>query len=549
MPRGARAKAIPKEDDIAVAGNMKLPNELVNQWLGSPFAHPDEALLQEQSKTHTPYQSIQPMSAKQLSAAAKDSPGAEYKVKRGRQLYMNPMQDLDYRVFETIYRNSFIGTLIESLTRYIIGRGFEPVLELINPDKEDAEHNRNMISDNQEIITRLKQIDNYINQNTGFSDLPFEQKIGALITSTLGYNRGALVFKYSKDYRGPDDESVPPIEIEGERYPQIPVALQFAHARDLGMVEVDEATRQLVNVQYRYSYPYQGTLIPPKDMIYLWNAEAGSKIQNSWFYGSSVASPLLSAAKLLDKLLSEDFPAMAQTAWASLFFIVAKNSGGSQAAKRKEWERITSNLKAGTPGVIIKDPEELDVHTVDFQPKTQDFVSLMESLIKISTSVIGLPQVGFFDEAAANYATLVGKIKLTTQTVIEPRRTWIGDMIAKQWYMRWFRLMYADNQEVLDTFRIRIKWSDLHITDWRDDVQAVMQLDGRHQLTDEAIGDLLSIDDYPSMTDPDAETNAGGSGGGGQGEGMPGQGQGPQGPGQGAAGPGAGAGFGGGGQQ
>ena len=139
---------------------------------------------------------------------------------------------------------------------------------------------------------------------------------------------------------------------------------------------------------------------------------------------------------------------------------------------------------------------------------------LFESMIKLCISTIGLPQVGFYDESAANRATLVGKIQLTMRTTIEPMREWIGEAISAQWYDRWFRVMYGDQPEILEKFRIRLSWDDLHISEWYDGIEAILELDSRKQLKDTEFGDKIGLQEYTSMVEPEAETVPGGSGGG-----------------------------------
>ena len=56
-------------------------------------------------------------------------------------------------------------------------------------------------------------------------------------------------------------------------------------------------------------------------------------------------------------------------------------------------------------------------------------------------------------------------------------------------------------------------WDDLHIETWFDKIESVNELDARHQLTDEAYGELTGIENYVNKIDKDAETTPGGSGG------------------------------------
>ena len=91
----------------------------------------------------------------------------------------------------------------------------------------------------------------------------------------------------------------------------------------------------------------------------------------------------------------------------------------------------------------------MKLENINYEPKITELKELFESMIKLCISVMGLPQVGFYDEAAANRSTMVGKIQLTMRTTIEPMREWIGQTIVNQWYNRWFQLLYKDKPDIL----------------------------------------------------------------------------------------------------
>ena len=495
--------------NISQAGPIGIPRTV--DFFGTEEMDGADPLLKFYTKTqienHIPLPQLKPISPRDYkSVLSEQESNNMYKaltaarrkniVYETRFLYANPMQNLDYRIYETVQKHTIVGALADATVKYLTGQGFKPELELINPDK-DNKKNQKEIENNQEIITKLLKIDNQLEQHDDDSiDVNFQQKISACIMSMLMYNRGALIFNYEK-----------PIEVDGVSYPQIPSHMIYAHARDLTLIEIDPMTKRLKGVQWKHS----STFVPVRDMIYLWNPVTSAKIHNSWYYGISILSPLISSSKLIRKLLAEDFPAMAETSWAGLALIVAKNEGNTVESKRQEFSELQSGLGKGQLNVLVKDPKEVDVHNINYQPKIEEFRNLFESLIKLCISVMGLPQVGFYDEAAANRDTMIGKIQLTMKTNIEPMRKWIGDMIAQQWYMRWFRLLYKDKPEILEKFRIKLSWTDLHVTEWFDNIEAVMTLDGRQQLKNSEIGELLDLDNYESMVDPDAEVNAGGN--------------------------------------
>ncbi len=113
--------------------------------------------------------------------------------------FVNPMQDLDYIVIEAMLKNTFVGALMNAFTKFIVGTGFRPELELINPDKENDEKNITEINSNQEIINNLMEIDRQLDTNiSGQQDISFIEKISALIDTANSFNRSTLMFTYDK---------------------------------------------------------------------------------------------------------------------------------------------------------------------------------------------------------------------------------------------------------------------------------------------------------------------------------------------------------------
>jgi len=449
---------------------------------------------------HVPEQTLHPLHDKKFTVLSARQITSMKRRNIIPHLYANPMQPIDYKIYEALLKHTFIGALADAFVKYLVGKGFKPELELINPDADETK-NKKLIEENQHIITALKNIDNQIETDSTTLDVSFSQKITAMIMSALMYNRGALLFEYDENN---------PIIINGKKYSTIPNHLIFAHAQDLGIIDIDPVTRRLQKVQWRHSY---GEYTDVNNMIYLWNPITSSKVYNSWFYGISMLSPLISASKMLRQILSEDFPAMAKTTWAGLFLLVVKNEGNTKESKVREYNAIAKSLKPGKPGILIKDPDDTTHYDIKFDPKITEFRELFESMVKLCISVMGLPQVGFYDEAAANRSTMIGKIQLTMKTTIEPMREWIGESISNQWYNRWFKLLYKDKPELLKLFKIKLSWDDIHIAEWYDNIEAVLELDARKQLKDNEFGERVGLDNYESMVDPDAETVPGGSGG------------------------------------
>lgn len=459
-----------------LAPEPQYDDETVHNWV----PHMGLAVVNEQTGMA--------MSAAEISVKRKNSWNPNF--------FVNPMQDLDYMVIEAMTRQTFIGPLSDALVKFIVGTGFKPQLELINPSG-DIDKDEKLREENQDVIDALLQIDKQLEEDTNNDlDVSFIEKITALISGTVNYNRAALMFNYDT-----------PIEIDKKSYKNIPSGMMFAHPRDLGIIEVSPKTNRLQSVQWRNAY-YQ---VPTKDMIYLWNPIVSAKTRNSWFYGDSMILPMLDASRVIRKNIGVNFPAMAEATWAGMFLLGVRPQGQTLEQKKKEYAQISANMVTGGPNILLESPENYKVDSIDYNPKVTEFKDLTEFLLRYSVACLGLPQTMFYDESQSNRATMIGKILLARDTVINPMRNWIGRGISNQWYQRWFKEIYAKTKpELFKQFRIKIVFDDINIEEWFDKIEAVMQLDSRKPLTDEAFGSLAGIENYENKVDPKGEVTPGG---------------------------------------
>lgn len=414
-------------------------------------------------------------------------------------LYVNPMHELDYIAFESIGRSTFGSPLVQALVKFIVGTGFKPELELINPNKDD-DKNQKLIDDNQEIITDLMQIDNQLNYDEGYEqDVSFIDKMSAIIYNALHYNRGALIFAHDKT-----------IKINDKPYKEIPSGLWFAGARDLGINKINTTNGKLQSIQWRNA----NDMVPLYDMLYLWNPMNAARKRDAWGYGDSMFTPMIDALRTVRKNMGVNFQAMAETSYAGLGFLVVKPQGQTDTEKQDEYLSISQNAVPASLNILMEDPDNVHFESVDYNAKVKEFSDLNEALLRYTVACAGLPQSMFYDESQSNRSTMIGKIQLATATTIQPLREWISRMISPMWYQRWFRLIYKDtNPDLLKQFRVKLVFDDLKIEEWFDKVEATNEMDARKELNDVDYGNQLGLKNYASMVKTGAETNPGGNGG------------------------------------
>lgn len=430
-----------------------------------------------------------PLSASQVKTRLRRNPKTYF------QYSVNPLQSLDYRAIQAMLRSTIGSSLFLALVKFIVGKGFKPELELINPD-EDSTKNQAEIDANQNIIHDLMSIDRQLSfDDSGELDVSFTEKISGMILNALTYNRGALIFGYEK-----------PVKVGKKHYAEIPSSIKPAHPADLGIIKENPETGRLQAVQWRNAFE----MVPTYDMIYLFNSVLAANTHNANNYGDSMGISMMDALRVIRKNNGVNFNAMAEVAYAGLGILTVRPQGNDASSKQGEYREISKNFVPAAMHILVERPEDVKFDSVDYHPQVDSFVKMNESLIKYCVACLQLPHALFYDEASANRATMIGKIQLTIATVINPMREWIGRSITDQWYDRWFRLMYKDT-EIVKKFKIKLVFEDLHIEEWFDKIEATNALDSRKQLKDKAYGEKAGIDNYTGDVETNAETIPGGS--------------------------------------
>jgi hypothetical protein len=241
-------------------------------------------------------------------------------------------------------------------------------------------------------------------------------------------------------------------------------------------------------------------------MIYLWNSDYAAPIWNSKYYGGSMMMPVIDAARVIRSTISSIIPAINENMVGGLYHIFIEPQGGTEAQKKEEYESITQATEFGTSNVFMISPDRVQYENVNFDPKISELIDMFQMLVKYILANANVPQIGFFDEAAANHATAVEKIQLTISTVINPMREWIGDEIARQWYNRIFEELYGEEDEVRKTFRIKVAFDDLQVETLKERAEGLEILERRAPLSHEKAEEILQIDGYVDSIDSDRES-------------------------------------------
>jgi len=472
--RGKRSKFEP-----AVFGDATAYDEdIVNNW--QPYMH----LVVNDERTGVPL------------SAAEITYRRNTKQRWYPRYFSNPAQSLDYITFEAHSRSTIGGPLLRSMVKFLVGRGFKPELELINPG-EDSVENQKEIDAHSDIIRDLIQIENNLSFDiNGYLDISFQDKIASLILNAITFNRSALLCRYDE-----------PVSIDDRNYGNIASSMQNAHAREMGMIKTNPFTSRLEQFQWNNSNGF----VDIQDSIYLWNPLVSANTYNSGWYGDSFMLPMIDALRVLRTNIGVNFIAMGENAYSGLGLLSIKPEGSTATKKEEEYTSVSQRMVPATTNILMKDPNLTRFDNIDYKPEVDSFINMNESLVKYGAATLGMPHAMFYDESASNRATMIGKIQLAIATTINPMREWVNRSISPQSYDKWFRIMNQKDEELLKKFRVIMKFEDLNIAEWFDKVEAVNEIDSRKQLTDAEYGKLMGLINYPGMVETDAETMPGGN--------------------------------------
>lgn len=471
--RGKRSKFEP----MLFGDSTDYDEDVINHW--KPYMH----LVVNDERTGAPL------------SAAEITYRRNTKQRWFPRYFSNPAQSLDYITFEAHSRSTIGGPLLRSMVKFLVGRGFKPELELINPG-EDSVENQKEIDSHSDIIRDIIQIENNLSfDSNGYLDISFQDKIASLILNAITFNRSALLCRYDE-----------PVSIDDRNYGNIASSMQNAHAREMGMIKTNPFTSRLEQFQWNNSNGF----VDIDDSIYLWNPLISANTYNSTWYGDSFMLPMIDSLRVLRTNIGVNFPAMGENAYSGLGLLSIKPEGSTASKKEEEYNIVSQRMVPATTNILMKDPNLTRFDNIDYKPEVDSFINMNESLVKYCAATLGMPHAMFYDESASNRATMIGKIQLAIATTINPMREWINRSISPQSYDKWFRIMNQKDEKLLKKFRVIMKFDDLNIAEWFDKVEAVNEIDGRKQLTDAEYGKLMGLINYPGMVESDAETNPGG---------------------------------------
>lgn len=497
-----------------------LPNDFDDTSLIDATRHHNNFL-----NTYTPQYNVQATDVKFNAKKEIEGtfPFVAKKTSTGRvffpKFFINPLQALDYIVLQDIYMHTICGSIIDVLVAFTMGRGVRPILKLNSEDeveikksgkkdnakgalpKEKDETKEEAIArvldENKSLLDPIIAVDDMFADPMGndpMLDEDFNSKVEALVRNHWVYGRDVMTYEYF-------DDRV--FEFDGIKYPDIPNVLKILHPRDIGFVQIDQPTLKMVGVQLMF-----GTgIVESSDMLYLEHM-SNSAIYNGKFYGYSKMQRMIGHGRSLRKLIDKDFPNVASIGYAGFSVIAFQEDTKGSEKEEEQNTTFVNNLTIGSPNAIsIEDPVNgMHVHNINTDAKISEMIEMAHFHAEAAAKSAEVPTTLVSKEKDPNRDTLLGILRLFLENVIKRHRIKIGKQLTSQWYMKNFRIIYAKKPEVLEKFHVEAEFDDFKLESWADLVNSVIELSKLKPLKAEALGELLGIQNFENMIDPEGVT-------------------------------------------
>ncbi|KKL88124.1 hypothetical protein LCGC14_1927880, partial [marine sediment metagenome] len=136
--------------------------------------------------------------------------------------------------------------------------------------------------------------------------------------------------------------------------------------------------------------------------------------------------------------------------------------------------------------------------------KIKEMIEMAHYHAEAAAKSAEVPTTLISKEKDPNRDTLLGVLRIFLENVITRHRIVIGKKISAQWYMKNFRIIYKD-KDILEQFHVEAEFDDFKLESWADLVSGVVELQKLQPLKAEAMGELLGIQNFENMIDPEGE--------------------------------------------
>ena len=272
----------------------------------------------------------------------------------------------------------------------------------------------------------------------------------------------------------------------------LPTALHLCNSKRLGRVEIelDPNTWRFKGVHYldiNKSPDGIDDLFLAEDIIYLANKDYHIS-PGGLYYGLSDLETVIDGSEAKRIAKQEDIKEIMKSCWAPFLVIKFLNPNISTQQMQEVIEAMQPGLPFGTKQDIETKVEQLSAEIGQI-PNVIDFLN------QETIRDMGLPSFILGYEQIANYANSQQILLALKEIELDAERTWLGDIIDKQWLNRYFYQILGFSEGDEPEVKLKYEFSDISFETTLDKVNAALPLFDRKLYSGEKVLKIADAED------------------------------------------------------
>lgn len=316
--------------------------------------------------------------------------------------FRDPYDATDKILFHETWReDGIVSAGVDYLVQFILGDHFKTIIDT-NEEFDNEETQKQALSafNDSEKIRGYKKIIDKVNKKCELTNV-----LQGLLTQAFVFGRAAFLME-----RDPDT--------------QLPIKLKLLPSMDLGRVFVHSKSWDMLGLEY-LDFPFPKSLLKSEEIFYLpihnYHISPGS-----YHYGYSLLERIIHLSALNRITNQRNLKEINFRAWAG-FLILELVGIMNVESMRKLKDQIANGA-----GNTIMTNQNVKITPSKFDTDIKGMIEERDSNNKEMLRQMQIPEF-LFDPNVMNRATSQEIMQSWTESTLKAYRTWIGDIIEKQW--------------------------------------------------------------------------------------------------------------------
>lgn len=283
------------------------------------------------------------------------------------------------------------------------------------------------------------------------------------------------------------------LEIVTEGQYELPTALHLCNSKRLDRVEVETNPNTWRFLGVHYLDINKGTpgpnndLLRAEDIIYMANKDYHIS-PGALYYGLSDLEAVIDGSEAKRIAKQEDIKETLKQNWARTPFLKFHNTNVSNT----EMQEV---IDAVEPGIPVGTRQDVTLDYIETDPKLKQMSEMIDFLNRETIRDLGMPSFITGYEQIANYANSQQILLALKEIELDAERTWLADVIDKQWLNRYFYQLLGYGPEDEIEVKLKYEFSDVSFETVLDKTNFALNLFHDNLISGEKVLKIADMED------------------------------------------------------